>query len=69
MPESWFPESLHLVVSHFDDVEKKPPSLWQTSVVGGTPRKLADAGLSARVSPDGSKILFFRVGGMTKRYG
>lgn len=60
MPESWFPDSAHLVVSHFDDLEKKPPSLWKISVVGGTPRKLADAGLSARVSPDGSKIVFLK---------
>lgn len=58
MPESWFPDSVHLVVSHFDDLENKPPSLWKISVVGGTPRKLADRGLSARVSPDGSKIAF-----------
>jgi DNA-binding winged helix-turn-helix (wHTH) protein/Tol biopolymer transport system component len=60
MPESWFPDSVHLVVSHFEDLEGKPPSLWEISVVGGTPRKLADAGLSARVSPDGSKIVFLR---------
>jgi Tol biopolymer transport system component len=60
MPESWFPDSVHLVVSHFNDLEKKPPSLWEISVVGGTPRKLADASLSARVSPDGSKIVFLR---------
>lgn len=60
MPESWFPDSVHLVVSHFDDLEKKPPSLWKISVMGGTPRKLSDAGLSARVSPDGSKIVFLR---------
>jgi DNA-binding winged helix-turn-helix (wHTH) protein/Tol biopolymer transport system component len=60
MPESWYPDSVHLVVSHFDDLEGKPPSLWEISVVGGTPRKLADAGLSARVSPDGSKIVFLR---------
>jgi Tol biopolymer transport system component len=60
MPESWFPDSVHVVASHFDDLEKKSPSLWEISVVGGTPRKLTDAGLSARVSPDGSKIVFFR---------
>ncbi|HMD18831.1 MAG TPA: winged helix-turn-helix domain-containing protein [Alloacidobacterium sp.] len=60
MPESWFPDSVHLVVSHFDDLDRKPSSLWKISVVGGTPRKLADAGLSARVSPDGSKIVFLR---------
>jgi DNA-binding winged helix-turn-helix (wHTH) protein/Tol biopolymer transport system component len=60
MPESWFPDGVHLVVSHFDDLEKKPPSLWEISVVGGAPRKLADAGLWARVSLDGSRIVFFR---------
>jgi DNA-binding winged helix-turn-helix (wHTH) protein/Tol biopolymer transport system component len=60
MPESWFPDGVHLVASHFDDLEKKPPSLWEISVVGGTPRKLADSGLWARVSPDGSKIAFFK---------
>ena len=60
MPESWFPDGVHLVASHFDDLEKKPPSIWEISIVGGTPRKLADAGLRARVSPDGSKIAFFK---------
>jgi DNA-binding winged helix-turn-helix (wHTH) protein/Tol biopolymer transport system component len=60
MPESWFPDNVHLVVSHFDDLENKPPSLWRISVVGGTPRKLADAGLTARVSPDGSKVAFLK---------
>jgi DNA-binding winged helix-turn-helix (wHTH) protein/Tol biopolymer transport system component len=58
MPESWFPDNVHLVASHFDDSQDKPPSLWEISIVGGVPRKLADVGLSARVSPDGSKIAF-----------
>jgi Tol biopolymer transport system component len=53
MPESWFPDNVHLVASHFDDSEKKQPSLWKISIVGGVPMKLADVGLSARVSPDG----------------
>ena len=60
MPESWFPDNVHLVASHFDDSEEKPPSLWEISIVGGVPRKLADVGLSARVSPDGSKIAFLK---------
>jgi len=58
MPESWFPDGVHLVASHFNDLEMKPPTLWKISVVGGTPRKLADRGLSARVSPDGSKAVY-----------
>lgn len=42
------------------ELEEKPPSLWKISIVGGVPTKLADVGLSARVSPDGSKIAFFK---------
>ena len=57
LAESWFPDSIHLVVSWVED-PMKPPSLWEISVMGGTPRKLADEGASARVSPDGSKIAF-----------
>ena len=59
LAESWFPDSVHLVVSWLG-ANGKPPSLWEISVMGGTPRKLADDGSSARVSPDGSKIAFLR---------
>jgi Tol biopolymer transport system component/DNA-binding winged helix-turn-helix (wHTH) protein len=57
--ESWFPDSTHLVVSWVED-PKKPSSLWEISIMGGTPRKLYDDGAFARVSPDGSKIAFLR---------
>jgi len=57
LAESWFPDSIHLVVSWVED-PKKPPSLWEISTMGGTPRKLADEGEAARVSLDGSKIAF-----------
>ncbi|MGA9564340.1 MAG: winged helix-turn-helix domain-containing protein [Candidatus Korobacteraceae bacterium] len=60
LPESWFPDSVHLVVSVFHDLESKPPSLWQISILGGTPRELAEQGAFARVSPDGSKIAFLK---------
>ena len=59
LAESWFPDSIHMVVSWVED-PKKPPSLWEISIIGGTPRKLADDGSSARVSPDGSIIAFLR---------
>ena len=59
--ESWFPDSIHLVVSWLED-PMKPPSLWEISVMGGTPRKLAGEGASARVSPDGSRIAFLTGG-------
>ena len=39
LAESWFPDSVHLVVSWVEDPQK-PPSLWQISVMGGTARKL-----------------------------
>ncbi len=56
--ESWFPDSVHLVVSWIEDPEASPPSLWVISIMGGTPRKLADEGLWARVSPDATQIAF-----------
>ena len=59
LAESWFPDSVHLVVSWLG-ANGKPPSLWEISVMGGTPRKLADDASSARVSPDGSRIAFLR---------
>jgi len=59
LAESWFPDSIHLVVSWLG-ANGTPPSLWKISVMGGTPRKLSDDGSSARVSPDGSKIAFLR---------
>jgi len=55
--ESWFPDSIHLVVSWVED-SKRPPSLWEISVLGGTPRKLADEGSFARVAPDAMHIAF-----------
>ena len=67
LPESWFPDSAHLVVTWFGDQRERPrmgvprtgpPSLWEISVLGGTPHKLVEEGSSARVSPDGSKIAF-----------
>jgi len=67
LPESWFPDSAHLVVTSFGLPKMVPrsgiprtgpPSLWKISMMGGAPRKLVDEGSSARVSPDGSKIAY-----------
>ncbi len=57
--ESWFPDSVHLVISWIED-SGRPPSLWVISVLGGTPRKLTDVGSFARVSPDGAQVVFMR---------
>jgi DNA-binding winged helix-turn-helix (wHTH) protein/Tol biopolymer transport system component len=58
LPESWFPDSIHLAVRRQDFSKTKLPSLWKISVMGGVPQKLADEGAHARVSPDGSRIAF-----------
>ncbi len=57
LAESWFPDSIHMVVSWGQDAEELP-SIWEISVLGGSPRKLADAGTFPRVSPDGSTIAY-----------
>ena len=56
--ESWFPDSVHLVVSWIKDPEASPPSLWVISIMGGTPHKLVDEGSWARVSPDGTQVAY-----------
>lgn len=57
--EGWFPDSVHLVASWIEHSEK-PPSLWTFSALGGIPRKLADVGSGARVSPDGNQVVFLK---------
>src|SRR6202795_2392154 len=57
--ESWFPDGAHLLFSRMENASS-PPSLWSISVVGGTPRKLADDGRGASASPTGSHIVFLR---------
>jgi Tol biopolymer transport system component/DNA-binding winged helix-turn-helix (wHTH) protein len=56
--ECWFPDSIHLVVSWIKYPGTHPPSLWVISIMGGTPRKIADEGSWARVSPDGTEVAF-----------
>ncbi len=57
--ESWFPDSLHLVVSSIGKAERAP-SLWEISALGGAPHRLVETGSSARVSPDGKHIGFLK---------
>src|SRR5262249_41851900 len=55
-PASWFPDSTHLVASVA--APKDAYGIWEISTLGGSPRKLADAGSSPAVSPDGRWITF-----------
>jgi DNA-binding winged helix-turn-helix (wHTH) protein/Tol biopolymer transport system component len=57
--ESWFPDGIHVAVSWVEQPNHQP-SIWEISVLGGSPRKLVDDAYSARVSLDGSKIAFSR---------
>jgi len=56
-PVSWFPDGLHLLVTWVAGPHE-PTSLWTISIMGGSPRKLANQGHWAAVSPDGSQIVF-----------
>jgi DNA-binding winged helix-turn-helix (wHTH) protein/Tol biopolymer transport system component len=56
-PESWFPDGTHILVTWVAGPHE-PTSLWTISIMGGTPRKLADQGRWAVVSPDGSQIVY-----------
>jgi Tol biopolymer transport system component/DNA-binding winged helix-turn-helix (wHTH) protein len=57
--ESWFPDSVHLVVSWAENPQRAP-GLWKTSFLGGPARRLTEEGFSGSVSPDASQIVFFK---------
>ena len=59
VPVAWYPDGTHLIVTSIEG-PKSPPSLWQISIMGGTPRRLIDDGQSASISRDGSQVAFVR---------
>lgn len=58
-PAAWYPDGIRLLVSVVES-PKSPASLWQVSIMGGTPHKLIDDGQLATMSRDGSQIAFVR---------
>jgi DNA-binding winged helix-turn-helix (wHTH) protein/Tol biopolymer transport system component len=58
-PTAWYPDGIRLLVT-LVEAPTAPQSLWQISIVGGSPRKLVDDGRQASVSRDGSLIAFIR---------
>lgn len=56
-PAGWFPDGLHLLATWVAG-PREPSSLWEISVVGGPPRKLADQARWPAVSPDGTQVVF-----------
>jgi Tol biopolymer transport system component len=56
---SWFPDGSHLLVGGVAG-EGESSSLWNVSILGGTPRKLKEGSESGTVSPDGTKIAFLK---------
>jgi hypothetical protein len=56
---NWFPDGSHVLVTSTASPTEKP-GLWNASVFGGSPVKLADNGEHGAVSPDGRKIVFLR---------
>jgi Tol biopolymer transport system component/DNA-binding winged helix-turn-helix (wHTH) protein len=56
---SWFPDGSHVLVGGVPG-EGENSSLWNISILGGTPRKLTDGTEAGTVSPDGTKIAFLK---------
>lgn len=56
---SWFPDGNHVLATR-SATSGGQPSLWDVSVLGGTPRKLIDAAENGMVSLDGSQLAFLR---------
>ena len=60
--EGWFPDGRHLLVSWAEHPNLQP-CLWEISLFGGNPRRIARDAYSASVSPDGSQIASVRQAG------
>lgn len=58
-PASWFPDSTHLIATWVAG-PAGPPGLWEISMLGGEPRKLAEDAWKPTVSPDGSQIAYLK---------
>ena len=56
-PRSWFPDGTHLLATWLAG-PREPTSIWEVSLIGGSPRKLIEQGSSPAVSPDGSQVVF-----------
>jgi DNA-binding winged helix-turn-helix (wHTH) protein/Tol biopolymer transport system component len=56
-PSSWFPDSIHLLVTRIEG-PTKTLSIWKLSLLGGDPRKLIDNAGAGKVSSDGTRIAF-----------
>ena len=56
LPDSWFPDSTHLLVRRFEGAAHL--SLWKLSLLGGRPQMLMDNAIVGMVSPDGSRIAY-----------
>ena len=56
-PRSWFPDGTHLLAT-WTAGPREPSSIWEISLIGGSPRKLIEQGSWPAVSPDGSQVVF-----------
>ena len=56
-PRSWFPDGTHLLATSTGGA-REPESIWEISLMGGTPRKLVSQGAWPAVSPDGTSIAY-----------
>ncbi len=62
IPTSWFPDSMHLLLSNHEGPQQTA-KIWEASILGGNPRMLLEDADQGVVSPDGSRIAFFRARG------
>jgi Tol biopolymer transport system component/DNA-binding winged helix-turn-helix (wHTH) protein len=56
-PRAWFPDGTHLLATWVAG-PNEAGSIWEISLLGGSPRKLLERGEWPAVSPDGLKVAF-----------
>ena len=59
IPTSSFPDSMHLLMSNHEGAQHAA-KIWKASILGGAPQMVLEDADQGTVSPDGSRIAFFR---------
>ena len=59
VPSSWYPDGVHLLLTSYDGPHHTA-RIWKVSMLGGEPQMLLENAAQGLLSPDGTRMAFFR---------
>src|SRR5262249_30253421 len=57
-PATWFPDGTKFLANIVQPVPERSPSIWEVSVLCGTPHELREGAAAESIAPDGSLVAF-----------